>query len=71
MDKTLFLNDVHTSFNPRSVGVLADPARCWGRGRFAPHAICQIMGPIIDPKMAFDSPKHVISEYIEKISEGN
>ena len=37
-----------------------------GGGRFSPRAICQTTGPILDPKMAFDSTGLELSEYPAK-----
>ena len=37
-------------------------------GAFCPRAICQIYGPIIDPKMSFYSLGIELSEYVAKCS---
>ena len=37
-----------------------------GGGVSAPRAICQTTGPILDPKMAFDSTGLELSEYVAK-----
>ena len=55
-------------FNPRPVGVfVVEPACRWGVAFSPPAAICQTTGPILDPKKAFDSPEHELSEYIAKL----
>ena len=52
--------DVSGSANPRPV-----LTRRWG-GSFGPPAVCQITGPILDPKTAFDSSGLGLPEYVAK-----
>ena len=57
-----------TEINPRPNGVFPDTRPDWGGrgGRFAPPAICQTTGPILDPKTAFDSFGLELFEYVTK-----
>ena len=56
------------SLNQRPDGVFPypRPPDDWGGGGSPPPAICQITGPILDPKTAFDSSRLEFSEYVAK-----
>ena len=55
-------------FNPSPVRVFPEYARRWAGkgGAFRPHAICHTAGAVLDPKTAFDTPRHELPEYIAK-----